>query len=94
MSEERLKRVQELALARADRHLKELKSLIDSEGPAVAVAVFASACADVAGAALATHNDPDVRDGGQLGFALALNLAVDKYRIQYEALEAIEKAMS
>jgi hypothetical protein len=94
MREERLQRVQELALARADRHLKELKSLIDSEGPGVAVAVFISACADVAGAALATHNDPDVRDGGQLGFALALRIAVDKYRVQYEAVDAIEKAMS
>lgn len=92
MREAKLQRVSELAQARSERHLEEFKRMYQSEGPAIAVAVFISACADVVGAALATHSDPEIREAGQLGFALALMQATGKYVVQFEAADAIEKA--
>jgi hypothetical protein len=92
MNDKQLDRVAEIVQARVERQLKEFANLVESEGATFAIAVIVSSCAEIAGAAIASHSDPDIRDAGQLAFSLAMMHSVEKHQIRYAALEAIEKA--
>lgn len=72
--------------------MRELADLCDSHGVPFATSVMLSACADVAGAALAMAKSDDVRKGGLIMLTMAAKKAMDKYSADYAAGEAIDKA--
>ena len=72
--------------------LQEFAEIVASQGSAFGVAVIISSCADVAGAAIASHSDPEIQESGMLAFMLALHKSVEKYSVKFEAQQAIEKA--
>jgi hypothetical protein len=70
----------------------ETASLVESHGSGFASSVMASACAQVAGMALALVEDDDIREAGKLAFMLAMDHAADQSVALFEAFTAIDKA--
>ena len=70
----------------------ETASLVESQGSAFASSVMASACAQIAGMALAMVEDEDIREAGKLAFMLAVDHAAQQNVALFEAFTAIDKA--
>lgn len=70
----------------------ETASLVESHGSGFASSVMASACAQMAGMALAMVEDDDIREAGKLAFMLAMDHAAQQNVALFEAFTAIDKA--
>lgn len=70
----------------------ETASLVESHGSGFASSVMASACAQMAGMALAMVEDEDIREAGKLAFMLAVDHAAQQNVALFEAFTAIDKA--
>lgn len=77
-----------------DARTTELHSLAESHGMDFAASVMLSACAHVAGIALATCKDESARREGGRAFITAMAHTMRKTGAEFEAIDAIQKAMS
>ncbi len=70
----------------------ETASLVESHGSGFASSVMASACAQMAGMALAMVEDDDIREAGKLAFMLAMDHAAQQSVALFEMFTAIDRA--
>lgn len=71
--------------------LREFAQLAEARGMSFAASAVLSACAEVAGAALATARDEEMRDQGGLAMVLAIKKAMDRNGAEFEAHELLER---